>query len=279
MIDLGKFSTLTAKRQMDQGIYLEDDQADEVLLPNKYIPEGLKLDQEISVFVYTDSEDRMIATTLEPYILLHHFACLQVVEVNNIGAFLDWGLEKHLLVPFSQQKQNMNAGEWHIVYLYCDENSDRLVASAKWHKYVQQEILTVEEGEEVDLLVAHLSDLGRNVIINNIHAGLIFENQVFKHLNMGDRLKGYIKTIREDNKIDVVLEPQGYKKVNEPNAQKILELLQQDSQFLPLTDKSDPELIKFRLGMSKKAFKRAIGSLYKQRLIRLEKEGIYLKKD
>jgi len=262
---------------MDQGMYLRDEMEDEVLLPNKYIPVGMELEQEISVFIYTDSEDRLIATTLQPNILLHHFACLQVVEVNNIGAFLDWGLEKHLLVPFSEQKITMQAGEWHIVYLYNDDNSDRLVASAKWHKFVQREILTVEVGEEVNLLVAHPSDLGRNVIINNIHAGLIFNNEIFKELKMGDRLKGYIKNIREDQKIDVVLDKPGYKNVIEPNAKKILEILKAANNYLELTDKSDPALIKHRLGMSKKAFKRAIGALYKQRLIRLEKDGIYLK--
>lgn len=276
LIPLGKFSTLTAYKKREQGVYLKDEMDDEVLLPNKYLPEDIEEGQEISVFVYTDSEDRMIATTITPKILLHHFAYLEVVDVNQYGAFLDWGLDKNLFVPFREQKQKMQTGEWHIVYLYEDETSDRLVASAKWHKFIQREILTVEEGEEVNLLVAHPTDLGRNVIINNIHAGLIFKNEIFKELKMGDRLKGYIKQIREDNKIDVRLEQQGYAKV-EPNAQLILDAIKKEDGFLPLTDKSDPELIRQQLGMSKKTFKKSIGALYKQRLIHLEKEGIRLK--
>ncbi len=275
MISLGKFSTLTAYKKREQGIYLKDEQEDEVLLPNKYVPKDLEVGQELSVFVYTDSEDRMIATTLMPKIILHHFAYLEVVDVNQIGAFLDWGLEKNLFVPFREQKQTMNRGEWHIVYLYEDETSDRLVASAKWHKFIQKEIITVEEGEEVNLLVAHPSDLGRNVIVNNIHAGLIFENEIHKDLKMGDRLKGYVKQIREDNKIDIRLEQKGYAKV-EPNAQRILDAIKNENGFLPLTDKSNPDAIRQQLGMSKKTFKKAVGALYKQRLIKLEKKGIRL---
>ena len=197
------------------------------------------------------------------------------VDVNQVGAFLDWGLEKNLFVPFREQKQRMQKGEWHIVYLYEDESSDRLVASAKWHKFIQREIITVEEGEQVNLLVAHPSDLGRNVIINNIHAGLIFNNEIHKDLHIGDRLKGYVKQIRADNKIDIRLEQQGYAKV-EPNAQRILDTIKNNDGFLPLTDKSDPNAIRQQLGMSKKTFKKAIGALYRQRLIRLEKEGIHL---
>jgi len=254
-------------------MYLKDEHEDEVLLPNKYVPKDLEMDQEISVFVYTDSEDRMIATTLTPKITLHHFAYLEVVDVTQYGAFLDWGLEKNLFVPFREQKQTMNRGEWHIVYLYEDETSDRLVASAKWHKFIQKEIITVEEGEEVNLLVAHPSDLGRNVIINNIHAGLIFQNEIHKELKMGDSLKGYVKQIREDNKIDIRLERHGYAKV-EPNAQRILEAIKNADGFLALTDKSSPDAIRQLLGMSKKTFKKAVGALYKQKVIQLEKDGI-----
>jgi len=256
-------------------MYLKDEQDDEVLLPNKYMPKGIETGQELSVFVYTDSEDRMIATTITPKITLHHFAYLEVVDVTQYGAFLDWGLEKHLFVPFREQKQTMNVGEWHIVYLYEDESSDRLVASAKWHKFIQKEILTVEEGEEVNLLIAHPTDLGRNVIINNIHAGLIFKNEIHKDLKMGDRLKGYVKQIREDNKIDIRLEQKGYAKV-EPNAQRIMDAIKNGNGFLPLTDKSDPDIIRQQLGMSKKTFKKAVGALYRQRLITLEPKGIRL---
>ena len=188
------------------------------------------------------------------------------MDVNQYGAFLDWGLAKNLFVPFREQKQRMKAGEWHIVYMYCDEESDRLVASAKWHKFIQREILTVEEGEQVNLLIAHPTDLGRNVIINNIHAGLIFKSDLSKALQMGDRLKGYIKQIRPDNKIDIRLDQEGYAKV-EPNAQRILDKLKNANGFLPLTDKSDPDVIRQQLGMSKKTFKKAIGALYKHCLL------------
>lgn len=273
MIPLGKFSTLTAYKRREQGMYLKDELEDEVLLPNKYLPKELAIGQEINVFIYTDSEDRMVATTRIPKILLHHFAYLEVVDVNQYGAFLDWGLEKNLFVPFREQKQRMNQGEWHIVYMYCDDESDRLVASAKWHKFIQKEILTVEKGEQVELLLAHPTDLGRNVIINNIHGGLIFKSDIHKALKMGDRLKGYIKQIRTDNKIDVQLEPPGYAKV-EPNAQRILAAIQEANGFLPLTDKSSPDLIREQLGMSKKTFKKAVGILYKQRLIQLEADGL-----
>jgi len=273
LIPLGKFSTLTAYKKREQGIYLKDELEDEVLLPNKYLPKDLEMGQEINVFIYTDSEDRMIATTQTPKILLHHFAYLEVVDVNQYGAFLDWGLEKNLFVPFREQKLKMAQGEWHIVYMYCDEESDRLVASAKWHKFIQREILTIEEEEQVDLLIAHPTDLGRNVIINNIHGGLIFKSDLIKELKMGDRLKGYVKKIRADNKIDIRLDREGYAKV-EPNAQRILDTLKKADGFLPLTDKSNPDLIRQELGMSKKTFKKAIGALYKQRLIKLEGDGI-----
>lgn len=275
MIQLGQFSTLTASRQKEQGMYLVDDQEDEVLLPNKYMPNGFDIGDEIKVFVYTDSEDRIVATTETPRIVVGDFAYLEVVEATKFGAFLDWGLEKHLLVPFSHQKRDMEEGDWHVVYLYCDETTDRLVASAKWHKYVDSDEISVKDGEEVDLLVAHPTDLGWNVIINNRHAGLIYSNEIFQPIYTGDRLKGYIKNVREDNKIDVSLEKQGFSRI-EPNAQKILELLKRQKGFLDLTDKSDPELIKRRMSMSKKTFKKAIGTLYKQRLVRLEKDGIYL---
>jgi len=275
MIPLGTYSTLTAKRQLLQGIYLEDAEGDEVLLPNKYIPNGLQLEDEISVFVYTDSEDRIIATTIKPKILLHEFACLEVMAVTKFGAFLDWGLEKDLFVPFKEQKLKMKEGNSYIVYLYNDEESDRLVASAKIFKYLSNEELTVKEAEEVDLLIAEPTDLGVNVIINNRHRGLIFRNEIFQNLELGDRVKGYIKKIRQDNRIDVSLQPQGLKNI-EPSAAKILDYLKRNQGFMSLTDKSRPEEIMAKMEMSKKSFKKGLGNLYKQKLVRLEKNGTYL---
>lgn len=275
MIPLGTYSTLTAKRQLLQGIYLEDGEGDEVLLPNKYIPKGLQLEDEISVFVYTDSEDRIVATTIKPKIQLHQFACLEVAQVTAIGAFLDWGLEKDLFVPFKEQKLKMKTGNSYIVYLYNDDESDRLVASAKIHKYLSNEKLTVSEGEQVDLLIAEPTDLGVNVIINNQHKGLLYHNEIFQNLDLGDQLKGYIKKIREENRIDVTLQQQGYANV-EPSAIRILDYLRMNNGYISLTDKSHPGEIMTKLEMSKKSFKKALGTLYKQKLVRLEKNGTYL---
>ncbi len=276
MIPLGTHSKLVAKRREKQGIYLVDDTNDEVLLPNKYVPKGMKIGEEIEVFVYTDSEDRIVATTRQPKVKLHQFAYLQVKEVTPFGAFLDWGLEKDLFVPFKEQRRKMQKGQWHIVYLYNDDESDRLVASAKLHKFFQREILTVEIGEEVNLLIGDRTDLGVNVIINNIHSGLIFDNEIFRPIEKGDRIRGYIKNIREDHKIDVALQKQGYQNI-EPNAARILAYLKMNKGYLNLTDKSNPAAIKVKLEMSKKTFKKAIGALYKQRVIKLEKDGIYLR--
>ena len=275
MIPLGKFTTLTAKRQQPQGIYLEDETGDEVLLPNKYIPNKFELGDTISVFVYTDSEDRIIATTIKPKIQLHEFACLEVMAVTKFGAFLDWGLEKDLFVPFKEQKLKMKEGQSYIVFLYNDEESDRLVASAKIHKYLNNETLTVEEGEEVNLLIGERTDLGLNVIINNRYKGLLFNNEIFQHINFGDRLKGYIKNIRADHKIDVSLQVQGYKNI-EPSAARILDYLKMNRGFMDLTDKSKPADIMAKLEMSKKSFKKALGNLYKKKMVKLAKEGTYL---
>ena len=275
MIPLGTYSTLTAKRQLLQGIYLEDAEGDEVLLPNKYIPNGMKLEDEISVFVYTDSEDRIVATTIKPKIELHQFACLTVSQVTQFGAFLDWGLEKDLFVPFKEQKLKMREGNSYIVYLYNDDESDRLVASAKIFKYLSNEELTVKEGEQVDLLIAEPTDLGVNVIVNNRHRGLIYRNEIFQNLELGDQIKGYTKKVREDNRLDVSLQAQGLQNI-EPSAARVLDYLKMNQGFMTLTDKSRPEEIMAKMEMSKKSFKKALGSLYRQKLVRLEKNGTYL---
>jgi len=275
MIPLGTYSTLTAARQQVQGIYLEDSDGDEVLLPNKYIPNGFKIGDEISVFVYTDSEDRIIATTIKPKIQLHQFACLEVMAVTKFGAFLDWGLEKDLFVPFKEQKLKMKTGNFYIVYLYNDEESDRLVASAKVHKYLSNEELTVKEGDQVDVLIGEPTDLGVNVIINNKHRGLIFRNEIFQNIDLGDEIKGYIKKVRDDNKLTVSLQAQGLPNI-EPSAMRVLDYLTMNKGYISLTDKSRPEEIMAKLEMSKKSFKKALGSLYRQKLVRLEKNGTYL---
>jgi len=275
MIPLGTYTTLTAKRQLLQGIYLEDAEGDEVLLPNKYIPKDLQLEDQISVFVYTDSEDRIVATTIQPKIELHQFACLECVHVSGIGAFLDWGLEKDLFVPFKEQKLKMKVGNFYIVYLYNDDESDRLVASARVHRYLSNEELTVKEGDKIDVLIGEPTDLGINVIVNNRHKGLIYRNEIFQNLELGDRIPGWIKKVRAENRLDVSLQPQGLANI-EPSAIRILDYLQMNQGFMRLTDKSAPQEIMAVMQMSKKSFKKALGSLYKQKLVRLEKNGTYL---
>ena len=275
MIQIGIYNDLEILRDTSIGLYLGDKQGNDVLLPWKDEPEDIAIGDVLSVFVYKDSEDRLIATTKKPFILLNEFAFLEVKQVNRVGAFLDWGLVKDLLVPFREQPQEMLRGRSYVVFMYHDKTTDRLVASGNVRKFLNNDDLTVSEEEEVDLMVYGFDDIGINVVINNTHRGLLYKNEIFTKVEYGDRLKGYIKKIRDDNKIDVVLQKQGYAHV-EPNAQKILSLLQEAEGFLFLNDKSSPEDIKYQLQMSKKTFKKAIGALYKQKLIRIESDGIYL---
>jgi len=273
MIELGKYNTLEVRRKTSVGLFLSDREGNELLLPNKYIPEGIEIGEEIKVFVYKDSEDRIIGTTLTPKVFLHQFAYMKVEMISQHGAFLDWGLEKQLFVPFREQARKMEEGKWYIIYMYRDEESDRLVASSKINGYLDNDELTVKVGDQVEILICESTDLGINVIINNIHKGLIYHNELFAKVNIGDIRKGYIKNIREDNKIDVQLQKQGYGNV-EPSAQIILEKLKANGGFLELTDASAPEDIAKQLEMSKKTFKKAIGSLYKNHLINIEQTGI-----
>jgi len=277
MIEIGKTNKLRALRLTPPGMFLaEDGNEDEVvLLPNKYIPDHLRVDEEIEVFIYRDSEDRIIATTLEPKIRLHEVACLEAKDVNDHGAFLDWGLEKDLMVPYREQLRKMKKGEKYLVYLYIDEDTNRLAATSKIDRFLERDELTVKIGDQVDLLIGDLSDLGVNVIINGIHKGLIYHNEIFKKIHTGDKTIGYIKDIRDDNKIDVSLQVQGFRNI-EPTTEIILEKLRANKGFLKLNDSSDPEDIMHKLQMSKKAFKKAIGVLFKQRLISIEEDGIHL---
>jgi predicted RNA-binding protein (virulence factor B family) len=276
MFEIGKYNKLRALRLTPPGMFLGKDGEDEVvLLPHRYIPSTLVVDDEIEVFIYLDSEDRLIATTQTPKVQLNQFACLEVKDVNSVGAFLDWGLEKDLMVPFSEQKKNMKRGESYLVYLFLDNESNRLVASSKIDPFLEKEIIELNEGDEVDLLIGESSEIGVNVIINNRYKGLIYHNEIFKNIYPGDKTKGYIKTIREDNKIDVSLQQQGAKNVD-PTAEFILQKLKANDGFLDLNDDSDAGEIMVRLQMSKKSFKKAVGLLYKKRLIVLEQDGIRL---
>jgi predicted RNA-binding protein (virulence factor B family) len=277
MIAIGKYNTLLILRKTSVGLYLGDQETGEdVLLPNKYCPEEFELYEPIEVFVYRDNAERRIATTLTPDILLHEFALLQVVDVSQAGAFMDWGLEKQLFVPFAEQRQPMEVGQWHVVYLDIDPKTDRLYASAKIEQRLQNEKLTVAEGDAVDLLVFRETDLGFSVIVNQVHQGLVFHNEVFRELRVGERLKGFVKRIREENKLDISLQPIGYLNAIESNTDAICNALRLNDGFLPVTDKSAPDIIYTRFGMSKKAFKKAIGALYKERKSMIEEDGIRL---
>ncbi|PVW15910.1 CvfB family protein [Marixanthomonas spongiae] len=277
MINIGQYQTLTILRETDPGLFLGDGEKEqnEILLPHKYKPETYEIGDKIEVFVYLDNEERPIATTLEPYVTLNEFAYLQCSDVTKYGAFMDWGLEKQLFVPFKEQARPMTAGNWYIIYLYLDEKTDRLVGSSKTNCFVDNSTVTVEKYEKVDILVTHLTEKGANVIVNGKHHGLIYIDDIFEDIRTGDRLKAYVKKVREDNKIDIVLQAPGYRSI-EPNANYILDELKAAGGFLPLHDKSDPETIKNELGLSKKSFKKAIGSLYKDKQIVIKSDGIEL---
>lgn len=275
MLHLGIKNTLRILRGTTVGMFLGDDEENDVLLPKKYVPENAIVGDNIEVFIYKDSEDRIIATTLEPKIYLNEFACLQVKAVTAIGAFLDWGLEKDLFVPFREQNKKMEEGKWYAVYLYLDEDTERLVASCKVNRYFEKENIDLQIGQEVDLLIFEETDMGLNAVINNKYKGLIYENEIFQRVKVGTQMKGYVKNIREDNRVDLSLQKQGYENV-EPNAERILTKLKANNGFLDITDKSDANYVMYQLEMSKKTFKKAVGALYRQRIIRLEEDGIYL---
>ena len=276
MLSIGEYHTLTIDRDTEPGLFLKDDDGNEVLLPNKYKPESFELGDEIEVFVYLDHEERPVATTLRPFVKLDEFGYLKCVEVSDIGAFLDWGLEKHLFVPFKEQVSKMRKGDRYLVFCYLDELTGRLVASSKVNNFLVNSELTIEPFEEVDLIVSNPTELGWNVIVNELHQGLVYKDDVFQKLHTGDRLKGWIKKTRPDGKIDVTLQRPGYRSI-EPNAQEILTQLELKGGFLKLTDKSSPAEIQQQLQMSKKSFKRALGNLYKQRIVDIKNNGIYLK--
>lgn len=276
MYRLGEVNTLKINRKSDHGLYLIDDEENEVLLPNAYVNPDWNINDEVDVFLFTDSEDRITATTVKPKIALDGFAYLKVLDVNRVGAFLDWGLPKDLFVPFSEQRNKMQVNEYYPVTLYLDYESERLIASSKIEKFLEKEDVELEKGQEVDLFIFKETDLGFKAVINELYQGLIYHNEIFQPVSVGNKLKGYVKNIREDNKVDLTLNKTSNSKFDD-NQEKILSILKIEDGFLPLNDKSDPEEIYEELSMSKKAFKRAIGGLYKKKVITIEDNGIYLK--
>ena len=274
MLHVGEYNTLSIIRERDPGLFLADEEGNEVLLPNRYVPDSFKIYDMLEVFVYLDNEERLVATTDRPYVKRNEFALLRCNQVNKFGAFLDFGLVKELFCPFKEQAFKMRTGQWYLIYCYLDEESQRLVASSKTNRFLDNSELSVKKFDEVDIIISHPSEIGMNVIVNEQYLGLIHKSDIYKDISIGDRLKGVVKKVRNDNKLDIVLSQIGYKSI-EPNADAVMKLLDDNSGYLDLTDKSSPELIKEQLEMSKKSFKKAIGTLYKQRLIDIKDDGIY----
>ena len=279
MIQLGKRNDMKVLRMVDFGAYLDAGDIGEILLPNRYVPEGCKVGDEVNVFVYLDSEERLVATTQKSLVEVNHFACLEVKWVNEHGAFLDWGLMKDLFCPFKEQKQKMQVGYKYVVYAYIDAVTYRIVASAKLEKFISNERPPYSKGDEVDIIVCQKTDLGFKVIVDEKFYGMLFDKDVFKPLRKGDRMKAYIKQVRPDDKIDVVLQNESGRELVEGFAERLLqELFASEGGCLRYHDKTDADEIYRAFGVSKKTFKRAVGDLYKRNLITLSDSGIELRK-
>jgi len=272
-IKLGEVNRLAVVKQVDFGLYLDGGDEGEILLPARYVPEGCGPGDVLDVFIYLDNEERLVATTLTPKAKVGDFAFLSVAWVNQYGAFLDWGLMKDLFCPFREQKMRMEIGKGYIVHVHTDEESYRIVASAKVEHYLDKSFPEYKSGEEVDLLVWQKTDLGFKVIINNRHGGLVYSNQVFKEIHTGDRLRGYVKCVRADGKIDVTLQPTGYRQTVE-FSETLLQYLKDNGGACDLGDKSSAEDIRERFAVSKKTYKKAVGDLYRKHLITIDDSGI-----
>lgn len=277
MFKIGKINTLKAFRKTENGWILLNREADEVLLPNKFAPKTIEPGVTLQAFIYTDSEDRLVATTQTPKVMVDEFAYLKVKDANNIGAFLDWGLDKDLLLPFREQTERASAGEYCLVYVFLDKKSQRVVASGNMRKFIQPAPETLKVNDEVEILIADDIELGIRVIVNNAHFGLLFKNEIFDKLVPGSKIQGYVKKVREDGKVDVALQKQGIAAAKEVK-DILLEKLVENKGFLKLNDDSKPEEIYAELGISKKNFKKAAGMLFKEGKIILEKSGIKLYK-
>lgn len=271
----GRTSHLKIIRIHNHGAYLDAGLDEAVLLPTKWIPEQAQIGDVVEVFLYFDSNDQIIATTMKPLAEINEVAYLMVVDVNNNGAFLDWGLEKDLLVPYREQKMRMVVGRKYLVYIYFDEQTGRIAASAKIEQFLDTEPCLYIEGQEVDVVIWDQTELGYKAIIDNKFQGLIYANEVFQPIERGQRLKAFVAKLRDDGKIDLRLVKPGYGKMDDLAA-KIVEALQNNNQFLPLNDYSQAEDIYNSLQMSKKNFKKSIGLLFKQRIISIENDGIRL---
>ena len=272
-MEIGKINALKVVKILDFGAYLDGGNGLEILLPTRYVPVSCEIGDDVDVFIYHDNEGRLIATTIRPLAIVGEFQWMQVKEVTQVGAFLEWGIMKNLLVPYREQKMQMKKGHSYLVYVYLDNVTNRIVASARIDKFLDNVPPLYERNQEVDLMIADETEIGYKAIINNLHWGLLYRSEVYRTIIKGEKIKGYIKEVREDDKIDLSVHKLGYDKIDDI-ARKILNILEHNRGYLPLHDKSDANEIQALFACSKKNFKQAIGALYKQKLITLEEKGI-----
>ena len=272
---LGKYNQLEVVKEVDFGVYLNGGEDGEILLPSRYVPEGCRPGDMLNVFIYLDNEERLIATTLQPLVQVDEFACLEVAWVNEYGAFLDWGLMKDLFVPFREQKMKMQKGRRYVIHAHVDEESYRIMASAKVERYLSKEIPPYLSGQEVEVMIWQKTDLGYKVIIENRFGGLVYQNEIFQPLEPGMKLTAFVRQVREDGKVDLTLQQDGQGKVKD-FSEALLQFIKEQGGYTTLNDKSEAETIYDTFGVSKKTFKKAVGDLYKKRLIVLEEGGIRL---
>lgn len=275
MIQIGRFNKLKVLKHVDFGVYLDGQEEGEILLPLRYMPENCEIGEEVEVFICHDSEDRLMATTEKPKGVVGDFVLLKVLATSSVGAFLDWGLAKDLFLPFAEQTRPLRVGQDVLIYIYVDK-SGRLAASMRLERNIEKTDAKYEEGQTVELLIASRTDLGFKAIIENRHWGVLYGNEVFQPLRIGQKIQGYIKKMREDGKIDLSLQRTGHKAAQEDIGPKILRLLKEQNGFLAINDKTPPEDIYRLLGVSKKQYKIALGGLYKKRLITVDEDGIRL---
>ena len=274
-IELGKFNQLEVVKEVDFGVYLDGGEEGEILLPTRYVPEDCMIGDILNVFLYLDMDERLIATTLTPYVQVGQFACLEVSWVNEYGAFLNWGLMKDLFVPFREQKMKMQVGRKYVIHAHLDEESYRIVASAKVERYLSKDKPEYASGDEVNILIWQKTDLGFKAIIDNKYSGLLYENEIFTSLETGMEMKAFVKQVREDGKVDLILQKPGFEKIDD-FAKTLLDYIREQGGRISLNDKSPAEDIYDTFGVSKKTFKKGVGDLYKKRLISLHEDGITL---
>ncbi len=273
MLQIGRINPLTIVRARDYGFYLDGGDAGEILLPRREAPSGCAVGDTLEVFVYHDSDDTLVATSHRPFVQAGEFAYLKVVSVNSYGVFLDWGLPKNLLVPFSEQYDEMEEGRSYLIYVYLDQRTHRVVASTRIERFLGQQAPHYQRHQQVDLLLGEHTDIGYKVIVDNAYWGVLHDDDVFQQVRRGTRTVGYIKKVRDDGKLDVILQKPGYDKIDDVAA-ALLERLRIAGGFIAVTDKSPPEKIYAMFGVSKKTFKLAVSALYRERLITIEENGL-----